>query len=90
MVVSNALYSAQQIGSPVWYSGNLIVVAGTTLAVTGLTFAGIRFPWDSAQVLAPLVIGLVLILVFILYEKMVPREPTIPWEILNNASVLSG
>ncbi|TCD69560.1 hypothetical protein EIP91_007184 [Steccherinum ochraceum] len=70
--------------------GNLIVVAGTTLAVTGLTFAGVRFPWDSAQVLAPLIIGLALIVVFVVYEAKVPDEPTIPWEVLSNQTTISG
>ncbi|THH32797.1 hypothetical protein EUX98_g1387 [Antrodiella citrinella] len=72
-----------------WF-GNFIVVAGTTLAVTGLTFAGIRFGWGSPQVLAPLIIGMALIVAFILYEVMVPREPTIPWAVLSHPTSLSG
>ncbi|KAH8103096.1 iron permease [Cristinia sonorae] len=72
-----------------WY-GNLIVIAGTTLAVTGLTFAGVRFPWDSVQVLAPLIIGLALIAAFIVYEAKVPQEPTIPWEVISARTALSG
>ncbi|THH28362.1 hypothetical protein EUX98_g5826 [Antrodiella citrinella] len=70
--------------------GNFIVVAGATLAISGLTFAGIRFPWSSAQVLAPLISGLVILVVFIVYEMKVPVEPTIPWEVLNNRAALSG
>ena len=46
------------------YRGNLIIIAGTTLAIVGLTFGGIRFPWVSAQVLAPLIIGVVIIGLF--------------------------
>jgi len=71
-------------------SGNAIIVVGTSLAVIGLTWAGIRFPWGSAQVLAPLIIGLVLVGVFLFYEAKVPREPTIPWEVLNNRTGFSG
>ncbi|TCD71946.1 hypothetical protein EIP91_000078 [Steccherinum ochraceum] len=70
--------------------GNFIVIAGSTLAITGLTFAGIKFPWNSAQVLVPLIVGLVLIGVFILYEAKIPREPTIPWRVVNNPTVLSA
>ncbi|KAH8106322.1 iron permease [Cristinia sonorae] len=72
------------------WSGNFIVIAGTTLAITGLTFAGVRFPWGSAQVLAPLIIGMVLVGAFIVYEAKVPKEPSIPWEILTNRTTLSG
>ncbi|KAF8590340.1 iron permease [Ramaria rubella] len=70
--------------------GNLIVIAGTTIANVGLAFAGIRFPWGSAQVLAPLIIGLVIIGVFMIYEKFVPKEPCIPWDIVSNRTSLGG
>ena len=65
-------------------------MAGATLAITGLTFGGIRFPWLSAQVLAPLIIGIVLLCAFLVYERMVPLEPSIPWEVVNNWTSLSG
>ncbi|KAI0363882.1 iron permease [Pilatotrama ljubarskyi] len=70
--------------------GNLIIIAGTTLALLGLTWGGIRYPWSSAHVLAPLIVGLALILVFFVYEKYVPREPTTPLDVLSNWTTLSG
>ncbi|KAI8982712.1 iron permease [Trametes punicea] len=70
--------------------GNLIIIAGTTLALLALTWGGIRFPWSSAHVLAPLIIGLILILVFFIYENFVPKEPTTPLDILQNRTALSG
>ncbi|KAI0088174.1 MFS general substrate transporter [Irpex rosettiformis] len=72
-----------------WF-GNLIVICGTTLAVTGLTFGGGRFAWVSAEVLAPLIIGLILIVAFLYYEGVVPKEPTIPWEVLSNRTTIGG
>ena len=66
------------------------MIAGTTLAIVGLTFGGAQFPWVSAQVLAPLIIGLALIGVFLLYEAKVPVEPTIPWEVVSNRTSLGG
>ncbi|KAF7310094.1 Iron permease [Mycena indigotica] len=73
--------------------GNLIVIAGTTLAIVGLTFGGIRFPWASAQVLAPLVIGFVLLIVFGFYEVYLvtdPVRPTTPADIMSNRTSLGG
>ncbi|KAL4241388.1 MFS transporter superfamily protein [Abortiporus biennis] len=70
--------------------GNLIGISGTTLAVVGLTFAGVRFPWSSAQALAPLIIGMFLIFAFIMYERKVPQEPTIAWEVISNRTSFCG
>ncbi|KAF7797451.1 hypothetical protein EIP86_008648 [Pleurotus ostreatoroseus] len=70
--------------------GNFIIIAGSTLSIVGITFGGIQFPWVSAQVLAPLIIGIVVIILFILYEKHVPSEPAIPWEVLSNRTTLGG
>lgn len=68
----------------------MIVISGTTLAIVGLTFAGIRYPWSSVQVLAPLIIGMLLVCAFILYEAKVPEQPTIPWEVISNSTSFSG
>ncbi|RDX42369.1 iron permease [Lentinus brumalis] len=70
--------------------GNLIIIAGTTLALLALTWGGIRFAWTSAHVLAPLIVGVVLILLFFVYEALVPREPTTPLDVLKSATALSG
>ncbi|KAI0327038.1 iron permease [Cubamyces sp. BRFM 1775] len=70
--------------------GNFIIIAGTTLALLALTWGGIRYPWSSAHVLAPLILGGVLILTFFVYEHYVPIEPTTPLDILQNWTALSG
>ena len=70
--------------------GNAIVISGTTLSIIGLTFGGSRYAWDDAHVLAPLIVGLVLIAVFILYEARIPDEPTIPWEVMSNRTTVGG
>ncbi|OCH96313.1 iron permease [Obba rivulosa] len=72
-----------------WF-GNLIIIAGTTVAVLGLTWAGGRYSWGSAHVLAPLILGLVTIGVWVLYELRVPPNPTIPFKILANRTSLAG
>ncbi|KAF7315420.1 MFS domain-containing protein [Mycena indigotica] len=70
--------------------GNAIVVVGTALAIIGLTWGGVRYPWRSAQVLAPLVIGLLLVLIFFVYELYVPQNPAVPRDIVSNRTSLSS
>ncbi|KAJ7482822.1 major facilitator superfamily domain-containing protein [Mycena galericulata] len=72
--------------------GNAIGISGITLAILGLTWAGSSYPWGSAHVLAPLIIGLVLIIAFMLYEFRMPHElePTVPYDLLSNRNSLSG
>ncbi|KAJ7487870.1 major facilitator superfamily domain-containing protein [Mycena latifolia] len=70
--------------------GNALVVAGTGLAIIGLTWGGVRYPWSSAEVLAPLTISLTLLAVFVVYEAKVPNRPTIPLDVVGNRTSLSG
>ncbi|KAJ7279698.1 iron permease [Mycena rebaudengoi] len=70
--------------------GNAIVAAGSGLTIIGLAWGGGRYSWSSAQVLAPLIIGLFLLVVFAFYEAKVPRRPTIPLDIFANRTSLSA
>jgi hypothetical protein len=72
------------------FRGNAIVIAGTGLAIIGLTWGGVRYPWASVEVLAPLVIGLSLLVVFAVYEAKVPVRPAIPLDVLGNRTSVSG
>ena len=66
------------------------MAAGSVLALYGLTVGGIQYPWTSGHVLVPLIVGISLILIFFLYEVLVPAEPTLPSEVLANRTSLSG
>ncbi|KAJ7638418.1 iron permease [Roridomyces roridus] len=70
--------------------GNGLVIVGSTLSILGLSWGGIRYPWDSAQVLAPLIIGLALLVAFGVYEAKVPARPAILLDVFRNRTSLSG
>lgn len=72
------------------HRGNLIFVAGVTLAVTALSLAEVKFPWLSAPFFVLLVVGILLISAFVLYEKFVPAEPAIPWDVMKDMTCLGG
>ena len=51
------------------YIGNFILIASTVLILYVLTYAGTRYSWSSAQMVALLVVGLVLLVAFGIYER---------------------
>ncbi|KZO94642.1 MFS multidrug transporter [Calocera viscosa TUFC12733] len=71
--------------------GNAIIITGSTLTIVALVEGGINHPWNSYQILVPLLIGLALIAFFLVYEFLwVIGEPMVPFDILSNRTTLSG
>lgn len=67
-----------------------MIISGTTLALIGLTWGGIAYSWSSVHVLATLIIGFALIGAFFIYEWLVPKEASIPWDIVSNRTTVSA
>lgn len=55
-----------------------------------LTWGGINYPWTSARVLVPLILGLVGIVLFFIYEEFVAVEPVVPWKLISNRTSALG
>ncbi len=70
--------------------GNAIIIVATTITAVALTWAGVKHPWGSYQVLVPLVIGLVMTAGFFVYEAKYAIEPVVPWELVNNRTSFFG
>ncbi|KAL2020298.1 hypothetical protein VTK56DRAFT_8526 [Thermocarpiscus australiensis] len=75
------------------YGGQLLFLWGLGLVVLALTWGGAMYPWDSAAVLASIVIGGVLAIAWLVYEwAMVPgrlmarvfpmQRAMMPWQLL--------
>jgi hypothetical protein len=58
-------------------SGNVIVISGACLFTIGLVWGGVTFPWNSAHVLAPLCVGAVALVIFIIYEYKWSPQPLV-------------
>jgi hypothetical protein len=50
------------------FGGIAFLMSGLALFLTGLNLGGSFFPWTAVQVLAPLVIGIALLIGFSIYE----------------------
>lgn len=83
------------------FGGQFLFLFGMGLLVLALTWGGSYYPWDDAQVLAPLLTGAVLILLFLVWEHlMIPgnklavhypyRKPMIPLKLAftRNAGII--
>jgi len=70
--------------------GNVLVIGSTTSVVIALTWGGIQYPWSSAHVLSPLVVGLIGLCVFVFYELYVCRPPVVPIVLRMNWTGASG
>lgn len=70
--------------------GNALVVSSTSATIIGLTWGGVKFPWSSAHVLVPLILGICGLGVFLFYEATFAKEPMIPFTLISNRTSLSG
>jgi hypothetical protein len=61
------------------YIGTGLFIAGIILFLMGLSWGGSLYPWNSAHVIATIVVGFVTLIVFGFYESLMPlKEPFIP------------
>lgn len=87
--------------STIDFGGQVLFLFGMGLLILALTWAGAYYPWDDVHVLAPLVIGALFLLSFILWEylllpghalseKFPDQQPMIALDLLftRNAGIL--
>ncbi|KAL9616980.1 MAG: hypothetical protein Q9160_008207 [Pyrenula sp. 1 TL-2023] len=63
------------------YFGVFLFTASATSFLIPITWAGVEHPWVSWRTLAPLSIGVVGIILFLLYEAYIAPEPLVPLSI---------
>ena len=72
-----------------WY-GSVLTLAWAVLVLVSLSWAGSRYPWTSAAVLAPLIIGVALLAVFLYVEARVVPLPLVPMWIFKNGTTAAA
>lgn len=84
--------------STIDFGGQFLFLTGLTLMILAFTWAGGTYPWDSVQVLVPLIIGTVLTATWFVYEYLMSppnvmsrtfplQTAMIPWELLQQKNV---
>ncbi|PFH49132.1 hypothetical protein AMATHDRAFT_148324 [Amanita thiersii Skay4041] len=70
--------------------GNALVIASTTSCVIALTWGGVQYPWSSARVLTPLIVGFFGLACFFIYEMKFAAYPIVPFTLMSTLTGLSG
>ncbi|KDQ58485.1 hypothetical protein JAAARDRAFT_34295 [Jaapia argillacea MUCL 33604] len=69
------------------YLGSALTIISSILILLGLTWGGVTYPWVSAQVLVPLILGITVLAVFLLWESKWAKLPIIPVHIFKHSTV---
>lgn len=76
------------------YGGQILFIVGFGLLILGLTWGGVTYSWQSAAVVVSLVIGGMLVVCFVFYERLFSgdrliasrmpwQRPMIPWSLIS-------
>ncbi|KAI3011178.1 hypothetical protein CBS147346_1379 [Aspergillus niger] len=68
--------------------GMALFVAGCAAFVLPLSWAGALYPWGSWRTLLPLILGLVVLALFVVYER-VPAHPVLPYRLFKSATAIT-
>ncbi|KAJ3579011.1 hypothetical protein NPX13_g1554 [Xylaria arbuscula] len=69
------------------FIGIALTLAGTTIFLLGLTWGGVDYPWNSAHVIATLVVGFVLSVAFVFWQWKGAKYPLIPLHVFKSRIV---
>ena len=70
--------------------GSVLFIGSTTSFLIPITWGGVSYAWDSWRVLAPLIIGIVGLAVFVVFEEYVAIEPLIRLDVFKNRSAAAS
>ncbi|QKX57055.1 uncharacterized protein TRUGW13939_04163 [Talaromyces rugulosus] len=80
--------SRREILSRVDYVGGLLSIIGLILFLAGLQWGGYQYPWTTAHVLVPLILGFLILVAFGLWEAYGAKYPMIPAKIIKEPRTL--
>ncbi|KAB8246773.1 major facilitator superfamily domain-containing protein [Aspergillus flavus] len=66
------------------YAGIILFTGSLSSFLIPLTWGGVSYDWDSWHTLVPLLIGVIGLVLFVLYEHYVTKVPVIPTSLFSN------
>ncbi|KAL8965103.1 MAG: hypothetical protein Q9183_004028 [Haloplaca sp. 2 TL-2023] len=80
--------SRMQVLKRIDFVGGFLSIAGMLLFMAGFQWGGYQYPWGSAHVLAPLLIGVALLVTFCVWEWKFAKYPMFPSRLKQNPRIL--
>ncbi|KAK3708442.1 hypothetical protein LTR37_011538 [Vermiconidia calcicola] len=66
--------------------GSLTIIGGTLMFLFGLQYGGVTYPWDSAMVLCLIIFGVVICVIFAIWEWKFAKYPIMPMDIFGKGT----
>ncbi|KAF2729587.1 MFS general substrate transporter [Polyplosphaeria fusca] len=79
----------EKLGKTDWI-GALLFIGGATSFLVGLSWGGVQYPWDSAQTLAPILVGAFGIVSFVIWLNYKRTDTLLPLSIFYCTSALAA
>ena len=70
--------------------GSVLFIGSTTSFLIPITWGGVSYAWDSWRTLVPLIIGLVGLVFFVVYEERFAKEPLIRMDVFKNRTAAAS
>ncbi|KAI1871167.1 uncharacterized protein JN550_004612 [Neoarthrinium moseri] len=80
--------SRREVLSRIDYMGGFLSITGMILFMAGMQWGGYQYEWSSAHVLAPLILGLALLIGFVVWEAYFAQYPMFPRRLNQAPSIL--
>ncbi|KAK4675308.1 hypothetical protein QC764_503190 [Podospora pseudoanserina] len=70
--------------------GGFLFIGGLTSFLVGMSWGGVQFEWSSAQVIAPMVVGVLSVAMSVVWESYGAREPFLRPQLFCSGSALAA
>ncbi|OCK84723.1 MFS multidrug transporter-like protein [Lepidopterella palustris CBS 459.81] len=81
--------SNREILAQIDYVGGVLSISGMLLFMMGMQWGGYQYKWHTAHVLAPLILGALLLVAFVVWENFFAPYPMFPKRLLQAPRILA-